>query len=188
MPDGWELGLFIHIIAVFALGGAIAVSFATYSMMRRAGTVQEIRVWAGLGRILSEFYVFPVTALVLLLSGAYLMDKFDAAYDWTDGWVLFSLLALLVAVAVGGFVITPGMKAIGMKAGPSPDGPVPQEITRMLNEPMLFAATHMNMMIAIGIIWNMAVKPGDLQALLVLVVLAAVGAGAAYPRMQAQRG
>jgi NADH:ubiquinone oxidoreductase subunit 6 (subunit J) len=71
MPHGWEIGLFIHIIDVFALGGAVFVSFATFSMMRRAKTVQEVRVWARLGRVLSQYYVLPACAVVLILSGAY---------------------------------------------------------------------------------------------------------------------
>lgn len=87
MPEGYEVGLFIHIMGVFALAGASTVGFATFSMMRRAKTVQEVRVWAGLGRILSQYYVFPIAALILILSGGYIISKFDSVFSWSDGWI-----------------------------------------------------------------------------------------------------
>lgn len=54
MPEDYQIGLFIHLLGVFVLGAATGTSFATFSMMRRAKTVQEVRVWGGLGRILSQ--------------------------------------------------------------------------------------------------------------------------------------
>jgi hypothetical protein len=186
MPDGWQIGFFIHILAVFALGGALAVSFGTYSMMRHAKLVQEVRTWAGLGRILSQFQVLPAVALVLLLSGAYLVDKLNR--EWSDGWIGFSALALVVATAVGFTVITPRMKAVGMNAGPAPDGPVPAAVSTVLNDPVLFGAIHMNLMLAIGIIWNMTIKPGDAGALLTLIILGGLGAASANPSYQRQQG
>jgi hypothetical protein len=186
MPEGYEIGLFIHILGVFALAGASAVGFATFSMMRRAKTVQ-VRVFAGLGKILSQYYVFPVAALVLILSGAYLVSKFDPVYSWGDGWILWSFIAVLVATAGGYFVVTPRMAAIGMAAGPAPDGPVPASVAEKLTDPALFAVMHGNLMITFAIIWNMTTKPGGVGAFLAIVILAAIGVASAYPMYQRQQ-
>jgi hypothetical protein len=185
MPHDYEWGLFFHLIGVFALGGAVFVSFAVFSMMRRASTVQEVRVWAGLGRILSQYFVIPAAALELLLSGAYLLDNVN--FDWTDGLIGWSVIALVVATAVGFGVITPRMKEIGMAAGPAPDGPVPAAVTSKLSDPILFGAIHMNLMLALGIIWNMTTKPGGVGSFLALVIFAAIGIAAAYPMYARQQ-
>jgi hypothetical protein len=185
MPHDYEWGLFFHLLGVFALGGAVLVSFATFSMMRRSGTVQELRTWGGLGRILSQYFIIPAAALELLLSGAYLVDKFNL--EWTDGWIGWSVIALVAATAVGFAVITPRMKQIGAAVGPAPDGPVPSSITSKLNDPILFGAIHMNLMLAIGIIYNMTTKPGGVGSFLALVILGALGAAAAFPLYQRQQ-
>jgi uncharacterized membrane protein len=185
MPHDYEIGIFIHIIGVFALAGASAISFSTFSMMRRAKTVQEVRVWASLGRIISQYQVFPASALVLILSGGFLVDKLR--YEWSDGWIGWSLLAVVCSVAVGLALITPRMKAIGMAAGPAPDGPVPAALTDQLNDPILFGAIHGNLMVTLAILWDMSTRPGGIQAFLAIVLLAAIGAGSAYPMYQRQQ-
>jgi hypothetical protein len=185
MPEGYEFGLFIHLLGVFALGAATGTSFATFSMMRRAKTVQEVRVWGGLGRIMSQYHVAPAAALVLILSGAYLVSEFDL--EWTDGWIGFSTIAVIAAVAVGYVLITPRMKEIGSTAGPAADGPVPASITDRLADPILFGAIHGNLMISLAIIWNMTTKPGAFGALAALVILASLGWAAAYPLYQRQQ-
>lgn len=182
MPDNWEIAIFVHVVGVFALGGATAVSFSTYAMMRSAQTVQEVRVWASLGRVLSQYFVFPITALVLILSGAYLVEELN--YAWSEGWIGFSAIAVVGASVVGAMVITPRMKAIGMAAGPAPEGAVPEGITRLLKDPILFGAMHANAMTAIAIVWNMAVRPEDAQALLVILSLAGLGAATGVVGLQ----
>jgi len=182
MPDGWELAIFIHIVAVFTLGGTAAVSDSTYAMMRHARTVQEVRLWGSLGRILSQFFVFPITAVTLILSGAYLVDKLG--YDWDEGWILFSLIAVLAGSFLGMTVITPRMKAIGEAAGPAPDGPVPDEVTERLNDPLLYGATNANLLIVVGIMWNMTVRPDTLGALLSVLILGGLGMASGLTRLQ----
>jgi hypothetical protein len=187
MPEGYEVGLFIHILGVATLAGAIALGFATFSMMRRASSVQEVRVWGGIGRILSQYFVFPAAALVILLSGGYIISKLDPLYSWSDGWVIWSVIALIVATAGGFLIVTPRMKAIGAAAGAAPDGPVPANVTEKLSDPAIFAVMHGNMMIFIAIVWNMTTHPGGVGAFLAIVILAAIGVASAYPMYQRQQ-
>jgi len=187
MPSDYEWGIFFHLAGVFAIGGAIGVTFGTYAMARRAKTVQELRVWGTIGRYMSQYHVIPLIALELLLSGAYLVGELNEVYEWSDGWIGFSTVALLIGTAIGYLVITPRMSAIGQAAGPAPDGPVPAAISEKLNDPILFGAVHGNLMLMIGIIFNMTTKPGTFASLLILIVFWAVGAAAAYPRYARER-
>jgi uncharacterized membrane protein len=179
MPNDYEWGVLFHVLGVFALAGGMALSFGTFTMMRHARTVQELRVWGTIGRILGQYHVMPLISLELLLSGAYLVDKLEL--EWSDGWIIFSLIALVLAVANGYLVIGPRQRAIGAAAGPAPDGPVPPRIGDMLNDPILLGTMHANIMVTFGIIWNMIAKPDDAASLLVLVLFAALGAASAAP-------
>jgi hypothetical protein len=187
MPSNYEWGIFFHIVGVFAIGGAIGVTFGTYAMARRAKTVQELRVWGSLGRYMSQYHVIPLLAAELILTGAYLLGELSEVYEWSDGWIGFSTIAVVIATAIGYLVITPRMAAIGAAAGPAPDGPVPGAITEKLNDPVLFGAVHGNLMLMMGIIFNMTTKPGTFASLLILVVAWAIGAAAAYPRYARQQ-
>jgi len=183
MPHGWELGIFIHILGVFAMAGAATTVLLVFSMMRRATTVQEVRVLARLGSLIEK--VFPVAAVVLLLSGGYMVNEFDL--HWSSGWINLSALALIIATAIGGLVNGPRMTAIHKAADAAPDGPVPANLSGMLNDPILFGSVHALSLVLLAIIWNMTTKPSGIQAFLAIVLLAAIGAGSAYPLYQRQQ-
>ncbi len=183
MPEAAQVGLFIHFIGVFALGGATAISLVVLTMIQRAKTVQEIRHWGSLGALLSTYYVFPVLGLILLLSGSYLVDKIGE--EWGEGWIGVSAVALIAAVAIGFFVNTPRFKGIGMGAQQAPDGPVPPALSEKINDPVLVGAVYGLSMTALGIVWNMTIQPGNAGALLAIVIFA--GAGAAAGVLTAQQ-
>lgn len=178
MPEAAQIGLFVHLVAVLALGAGIGVSIVTLLMMRGAATVQELRFWGGLGKLMSKYQVMPGIALVLLLSGGYLVNELSE--EWSEGWIGLSTLGLIAAVAVGLFVVTPRMKAIGMAAAPAPDGPVPSNIAAQVREPLILGAALGNSMTALAIIWNMTIQPGLAGAALAIVLLVGIGWAAAF--------
>ncbi len=183
MPDGLQIGLFIHLSAVFVAAGTSTTFILVLSMMRRARTVHDIRTFSTLGGLAE--HLFPFATLVLLLSGAYLVDKFGAS--WGDGWVNTSAIAL-VLMAVGALKInTLKMNDIHHAAESAPDGPVPRELAAMVADPLLFAVTHAITIGMLGIIWNMTTKPGDAEAGIVILVSAIVGAGSAVPMASRRR-
>ena len=54
MPEGVEIGFFIHMLGVFGLGGALTAQFVSLTMMRASKTVQEVRTWGAGARLLSQ--------------------------------------------------------------------------------------------------------------------------------------
>lgn len=184
MPEGWEIGLFIHIVAVFALGGALVGQVLGFTMMRAAKTVQEVRMWGALGRLLTQYYAAPITAAVLLLSGGYLVNEVNE--EWSEGWIGISALALIIAVGVGFFFLTPRMKEIGGAAGPAPDGPVPEPVRSKLDSQDLVMAVYGNSMTSIGIIWNMVMKPSAIGSIISIVVFVGIGVATGYLLTQRQ--
>ncbi len=185
MPEAEQIAIFIHLVGLAVLAGGMSLEIAVITMMRRAKGVQELRVWAGLGKIIDDFKLMPAAVLVLILSGGYLVDK--VGEEWSEGWIMFSLLAVIVATAAGIGVIAPRFNSIGTAAGAAPDGPVPPGIASRINDPALVAAVSGNAMLLVAIIWNMAIRPGAAGSILAVVLLAAVGVAAAYPSYQQQK-
>jgi uncharacterized membrane protein len=183
MPDGLQIGLFIHLSAVFVAAGTSTTFILVLSMMRRATTVQDIRTFSTLGGLAE--HLVPLATLVLLLSGGYLVDKFGASFG--DGWVNTSAIAL-VLMAVGALKInTLKMNDIHRAAEDAADGPVPRDLAALIADPVLFAVTHAITVGMLGIIWNMTTKPGDAEAGLVILLSALVGAGSAIPMISRRR-
>ena len=185
MPEAEQIAIFIHLVGLAVLAGGMGLEIAIITMMRRAKGVQELRVWAGLGKIIDDFKLMPAAVLVLVLSGGYLVDK--AGEEWSEGWISFSLLAVIVATAAGIAVIAPRINSISTTAGAAPDGPVPPAIAGQINDPLLIASIHGNAMLLVAIIWDMSIRPGSLGAILAVVLLAAVGVATAYPAYQQQK-
>ena len=183
MTHAQEIGLFIHLAAVFVAAGTSTTFILVLSMMRRARTVQDVRTFSTLGGLAE--HAFPFATLVLLISGGYLVNKFD--FSWGDGWINTSAIAL-VLMAVGALKInTLKMNAIHHAAEDLPDGPVPRELAAMVADPLLFAVTHAITVGMIGIIWNMTARPGDAEAGIVILLSALVGAGSAVPMISRRR-
>lgn len=183
MPDGLEIGLFIHLSAVFVAAGTSTTFILVLSMMRRARTVQDIRTFSTLGGLAE--HAFPFATLVLLISGGYLVNEYG--FSWGDGWINTSAIAL-VLMAIGALKInTLKMNEIHYAAESAPEGAVPRELAAMIADPLLFAVTHAITIGMLGIIWNMTTKPGDAEAGIVIVISALVGAGSAVPMISRRR-
>jgi uncharacterized membrane protein len=179
IPEDYEWGVLLHILSFVVLVAAIAVSYSSLMMMRRARTVQEIRTWGSLGKLIGQYQVLPLASLALILTGAYLVDI--GAGHWGDGWVLFSLVAVVGATANGFVVARPRMREVGMGAGTAPDGPVPDALAAKVRSPVLMAAAHVNILVVVAIVWNMTTRPGDIGALTALVLAIAIGIASALP-------
>ena len=183
MPQGLQIGLFIHLAAVFAAAGTSTTFILVLSMMRRARTVQDIRTFAALGGLAE--HAFPFATLVLLLSGGYLVNKFGASFG--DGWVMASAIALVLMAVAALKINTLKMNEIHRAAEDAPDGPVPRDLAALIADPVLFASTHAITTVMLGVVWNMTTKPGNLEAALVVIVAAIVGAGSAMPMVSRRR-
>jgi uncharacterized membrane protein len=183
MPDGLLIGTFIHIAAVFAAAGTSTTFILVLSMMRRAKTVQDVRTFSTLGGLAE--HAFPFATLVLLLSGGYLVDKYGAS--WSDGWVNVSAVALVLMAVAALKINTLKMNDIHHAAEEAPDGAIPTALALRIADPVLFAVTHAITTVMLGVIWNMTTKPGDIQAVVVVVGAALVGAGSAAPMFRHRR-
>ncbi len=172
--DGYRLVLFLHLCALLGAIGTSALLHFAELRLRAADTVAAVRMWAGL--IEKGARVFPIALLVLLGSGAYLVDR---SWTWSSGWVDASLAGVAVLFVVGAGVLGGRSRALKRELATTPEGAVPARITQVTREHIAGIASWTNTGIALGIVFVMTTKPALAGSLAALAVAAGLGGAVA---------
>jgi hypothetical protein len=171
--------VFVHVITVMVAFGAAAIGHLALLNMRRSDTLGKLTLWAqgtaGSAKLL------PIASLIVLGTGLYLTS---AAWGWGTGWIEVSIAGLLLIKVIGGAMIGPRMKGLGIALAQAGDGPVPPSIQAKVADPVLWAATHTNTAMVVGITILMTGKPAFPVAIAVLIAAAALGVVSAVPFWQ----
>ena len=169
--DWFDLVLFLH-IAVAITGMMMAAVLHTALIESRvAADLAELRMWA---RVIHRVEpLLPFAALVLFGTGLWMLSLSDGEFAWNDGWVLASIVGLVVAEGVGGLLV-PRSKAFQAAIAAEPArGPVPEALRRP--DRTLWLGAHMATALFFGVIYLMVMKPSGWASALVLVIAAVLG-------------
>lgn len=169
--NGYRLVLFLHLCALLAAIGTSALLHFAETRLRAADTVAAVRTWASL--IEKGAKVFPLALLVLLGSGAYLVDR---SWTWSSGWVVASLVGVGVLFAVGAGVVGGRSRALRRELADAAEGAVTAGLARIAREHVGGVASWTNTGLALGIVFVMTTKPALAGSLAALVVAAGLGA------------
>lgn len=176
--------LFLHIFTAIIAFMMAAIVHAGLPALARARDVREMRSWAAILHRLEP--LFPIAALVLLLLGAWLVHLSDGEIHWGDGWLLTSLIALIVVEGVAGAKLAPKAKAAVKAVEDSPDGPVPDSLRRSAGlEPWIWYPSHVATFGFAAVVFLMAAKPAGGWAVVIVVVGALIGVAAARLQLRA---
>jgi hypothetical protein len=160
--------LFLHIVGAMGLFAAIALEWGSLVGLRRAASGAAVEASA---RLLGTIRIVGGPAmLVTLATGIYL-----GATRWGHQlWIGVSVLGLIVNAALAGAVT--GRRAAAILASlPSGDGPLAESLVRRLHDPTLRLSAWLKTAIALGIVFEMSVKPGPVGALAAMGVALALG-------------
>jgi hypothetical protein len=165
----YSIFLFLHIVGALGIFAGLAIEQAALFNLRRAGTNTQAREWLSLLRVLQRF--LGPSALVLLVTGVYMMATRWSHQTWAGlGIAGMTLIALLGALVTGR-----RMKPIG-QAVFTIDGPLSPALRDRLADPVLRLSAWVRLGLALGLVFNMSVKPGTVGAVAALIVAAALGA------------
>jgi hypothetical protein len=125
--SGYTVALFIHMLGVTVLFVGIGFQQRAGAQLRKAGTLQEVRLWMGFLRPTAG--MLPAAVVVLLASGLYM-----TAQDWTirTPWIATALVTVVGMVVVGATVLRGGFAKVGRHLAEG-DGPVPPEVDEGLH-------------------------------------------------------
>jgi hypothetical protein len=164
----YSISLFLHIVGALGLFTSLAFEQAGLFNLRRAQTNAQAREWLSLLRALQRFQ--GPSALVLLATGLYMM-----ATRWSHmAWAGLGLVGMVLMAIIGAVVTGRRMKAIG-PAMPAGDGQLPGALRARFDDPALAMSASVRVALALGIVFNMSVKPAAGGAVATLVVAAALG-------------
>lgn len=170
--------LFLHITFVIAGLSMAAVMHAGLLLLRSARDVSSARPWPRVISLLEPS--LPVTALLVVLTGAWLLHLSGGEFDWQQGWVTTALIGVIVVEALGA-VVGPRSAALKKAIRMAPDGPVDSELQRRILDPALWCLLHGGTSVFLAIVFVMVVKPTGPWSAGIVAVVGVIGAASGLP-------
>lgn len=173
----YPIVVYLHIVGVLALAGALALEWAGIVGLRRAASRGQAREWT---RLL--VWLRPVggpAMLIILVTGIYMMVT-----RWGhQGWIAMGLLGLVLMGALGGALSGRRSGAIVriVRAVAAEDESIPADLGQRFHDPVLILSLWLRTALALGIVYIMSVKPGMAGSLAALGVALVIGVAAALP-------
>lgn len=180
--DGFVM--FAHIAAVVVGFMLAAVLHTALLMTRRAKTMAECRPWVPVVSAVEP--LLPLAALAILGSGAWLIDLSGGEVAWGDGWIVVSLVTLIVIEIAGGS-ISPRSKRWRARLAQAPDGPVPEDVRAAGLDPVLWSVAHIATGGFLGVVFVMSARPSGLGSVLVVLIAVALSLASAVPFVRRPR-
>jgi uncharacterized membrane protein YeaQ/YmgE (transglycosylase-associated protein family) len=164
----YSISLFLHIVGALGIFASLAFELAGLFNLRRASTNAQAREWLSLFRTWQR--IQGPSALVLLATGLYMM-----ATRWShQAWAGLGLVGMVLMGIIGAVVTGRRMKTIG-PAVPANDRPLSAALHQCLDDPALRMSASVRVALALGIVFNMSVKPATDGAVAALVVATVLG-------------
>jgi uncharacterized membrane protein len=173
-----DIVLFVHIFLVIAGLSLAAVMHTGLLVQRAAREVAAIRAWPRIIAVVEA--VLPMSALLILLTGAWLLHLSDGEFAWSQGWVLAALVGLVAAEAAGA-AVAPRSAALRRAVTAAPDGPIGADLRRRILDPVLWCVPNAITTTFLAIVFVMVVKPSGLWSAVIIAVLAVLGAISGVP-------
>ena len=171
----YEFALICHIASLtmaFFLAGAV------HAAEWRAPGAKSVADLRAISAPLAWGKYFPIALLGLLGFGSWMIHLSKGngeEFTFSNGWVWTAIVAIVFIGASGGAILAPHGKKLGMALATTPDGPVTPELRHLSIDPFTWAVSHMNGVLALGVVCNMVVKPDAASAIIILVVAFVVG-------------
>ena len=168
----YSIAVFLHVVGALGLFVGIGLEQVSLFSLRRATTTTQARDWlavlGGLRRVDAP------SGLTILVTGFYMMFT-----RWGhQAWIGLAILGM-VAMAILSIGIT-ARRAAGIKTTLiDSNGPISSELRARLHDRALHASASFRAAIALGIVFNMTVKPATAGAVAALGVALILGGLAA---------
>lgn len=165
--------LFLHIAVAIIAFMMAGVLHAALQSLARAHDVREMRSWGGWVHRLEP--LLPISALLLLALGAWLIHLSGGEFAWKDGWVLTAVVTLVVVEGLAGARLAPKSKALVKEIEHSADGAPSDSIRRLSRDTEVWHIAHVATFGFGGVVFLMAAKPSGVWSVVIVVIAAAIG-------------
>jgi hypothetical protein len=154
------------------------VLLTSLQQMRRAESIAEMRSWERISHRIEPW--FPILVLFLIALGGWLIALSHKDFSWSDGWVITSVVTLVIMEAYGGIVLAPNGKKLHALVDAAADGPVSGEIRAQMMSPLVWAGAWGETGAAAGILFLMPTKPTGAWSVVIVAVFGLAGIAIGY--------
>jgi hypothetical protein len=167
----YNIVMFVHVIGAIGYFLSIGISLVILVGLRRAQRVEQVRALIHLNNLSGPFGAG--SAVVLLAAGLYLALT---AWSLLTGWILVSLISLIVIVLTTAVLIAPRRSAlVAQLAHEAPDGALSLALSQRLHDPVLLATFQTVAALLLGIVFLMTTKLELVGSLIVMAVALVLG-------------
>jgi uncharacterized membrane protein len=162
--------LFIHLVGVAVLFGALSIEVFALVNLGRAGTVEDVRTATHLVRYIP--ILMPVATVLLVGSGVWMVLISDRS-SFTTGWVAVSVVLTVLLAAAGPAV--QGRRTSRVVALAAAADSRPGELLAATRDATMHVAGWISTAEAFALLYLMTVKPSLVGSLVAVVVAAVLG-------------
>jgi hypothetical protein len=180
--NGYNFALVLHIAGVIAMFCGAALVLTSMGGARRARSVEAYREWTRMG--VAAARLTSLFSLLLFFPAAYMVGD---RWSWGSAWVDGALVGLIVANALLGAIVTPGLRMLTQAAEEAAGGDVSRELRRDALAPALWLGGQLFTTITSGVVVLMVYKPDVAGSILVMVVATLLGLMATVPAAARRR-
>jgi len=161
--------LFLHLLGVVVSFIGFGIEWTMTSLFRQAETAEQARSWLRVYKVAP-----PLTGPglgLLILTGGYLGG---VMHMMSQAWLQISLIVIVVAFLQGILIHVPRLRAI-REAIAGGDSRLTDDARLKLANKALFTSVRLRMMLVLGIVYLMTVKPALSTSLVVVAVALGLG-------------
>jgi hypothetical protein len=166
----YGVALFIHVLGVATLFGAIALTQVGAERLRRAATPDQVGAWLGLTRTAAP--MFPVAFILLIVTGLYMAND---RWKISDPWVIVALCAVVIMGVVGGVGVGRGLGSVAAALGGGNGEASLAEARRRAGSRRLRVPLTLLPGMAVGVLWLMTNRPGWAVSTIVVAGVGVLG-------------
>ncbi len=168
--SAYDIALFFHISGAIAYFLAASIWLLGLSLQRRAQRVEQVRAIGSMVDVAGP--VSGVGLLILIVSGLYMAAT---AWGFGTGWIDVAIISLVLIAPLGAALTVPRRLKIDRLARATPDGPVPENLARLIHDPILQTSVQTLLVLLLGIVFLMTTKPSLIGSIIVMLIALALG-------------
>ena len=158
----YQIALFLHLVGALGISVALGLEWTSLRQIRNAISPEQVRAWMGI--LKSTNKVGFISMLTTVITGVYMLLK---VWGWV-AWILVTIGALVLMIAISRVVTAPRLKALGQTQG-------------TVLDPLLWVSILTRVAIVLGIIFLKIAKPDLGGSLLTIGVAIIIGVATTLP-------
>lgn len=166
----YTLALFVHILGAIGLFVAVSLIVVALVRMRQAATLEQVREWAAVANVAGKSLIF--ISLVILAPALYMVIL---AWGFTTPWVMASLITFVALSIMGATLNGRNVERIVVLAHAAAPTRSPGALRSLLLAPQLWFSEGIRLMLLLGILALMTVKPDLAVSVLILLGMLILG-------------